>query len=151
MRRHLPDLPVCLLLFLETALFGSRGGVSGAEQRADDGGGDDVGSGAHQALNAAAAARDGEQALADAGGQPEPAGALSKVGMKLGLEGETLLDRSDAHIAEIVIQGAAMGVIEMTKALNTYDAADPHARGLASQFVVQQNEAIDRQKTFLQN
>ena len=98
-----------------------------------------------------AAARDGERALADAGGQPEPAGALSKVGMRLGLEGETLLDRSDAHIAEIMIQGATMGVIEMTKSLNTYGGADPQARGLASQFVVQQNEVIDRQKGFLEN
>ena len=29
--------------------------------------------------------------------------------------------------------------------------ADPGARGLASQFVVRQNEAIDRQKGFLEN
>ena len=98
-----------------------------------------------------AAARDGEQALSDAGGQTEPTGALAKAGMRLGLEGETLLDRSDAHIAEIMIQGATMGVIEMTKSLNTYGGADPRARGLASQFVVQQNEVIDRQKAFLEN
>ena len=95
--------------------------------------------------------REGERALEDAGGTPEPSGPVERAGMWIGLEMETLADRSDAHIAEIVIQGATMGVIEMTKALNTYDAADPHARGLASQFVVQQNEAIDRQKTFLQN
>ena len=95
--------------------------------------------------------REGEQALADAGGRAEPVGPMAKAGMWMGLEMETLADRSDAHIAEIVIQGATMGVIEMTKALNTYDAADPHARGIASRFVVQQNETIDRQKGFLEN
>lgn len=95
--------------------------------------------------------REGERALADAGGKPEASGPMARAGMWIGLEMETLADRSDAHIAEIVIQGATMGVIEMTKALNTYDAADPHARGLASQFVVQQNETIDRQKAFLMN
>ena len=95
--------------------------------------------------------REGERALADAGGKPEPTGQLAPAGMWMGIEMETLTDRSDAHIAEIVIQGATMGVIEMTKALNTYDAAEPHARGLASQFVVRQNEAIDRQKGFLEN
>ena len=94
-------------------------------------------------------ARDGEQALSRAGGQPEPVGMMSKAGRWLGLEADTLVDRSDAHIAEIVIQGATMGVIEMTKSLNAYGDADPHARGLASRFVVQQNETIDRQKTFL--
>jgi len=95
--------------------------------------------------------RRGEQALADAGGEKEPAGPLQRAGMWAGLELETMTDRSDAHIAEIVIQGATMGVIEMTKSLNTYDGADPEARGLASRFVVHQNEAIDRQKEFLQN
>ena len=95
--------------------------------------------------------REGERALIDAGGRAEPTGPMARAGMWVGLEMETLADRSDAHIAEIVIQGATMGVIEMTKSLNTYDAADPHARGIASQFVVQQSEALDRQKGFLNN
>lgn len=95
--------------------------------------------------------RESERALAKAGGSAEPVGPAAKAGMWMGLELETLADRSDGHIAEIVIQGATMGVIETTKALNTYDAADQEARGLASRFVVQQNEAIDRQKLFLEN
>ena len=95
--------------------------------------------------------RESEQALADAGGRAEPVGPMAKAGMWTGLEMQTLTDRSNAHIAEIVIQGATMGVIEMTKALNTYTGADDEARSLASRFVVQQNETIDRQKGFLQN
>ena len=93
--------------------------------------------------------RESEQALVNAGGRAEPVGPLAKAGMWAGLEMETLADRSDAHIAEIVIQGATMGVIEMTKALNSYDGADAGARDLASRFVVQQNETVDRQKVFL--
>ena len=93
--------------------------------------------------------RQSEQALINAGGKAEPVGPLAKAGMWAGLEMETLADRSNAHIAEIVIQGATMGVIEMTKALNQYDGADAGARDLASRFVAQQNETIDRQKGFL--
>ena len=93
--------------------------------------------------------RESEQALVNAGGRAEPVGPLAKAGMWAGLEMETLADRSNAHIAEIVIQGATMGVIEMTKALNQYDGADAGARDLASRFVEQQNETIDRQKGFL--
>lgn len=93
--------------------------------------------------------RQSEQALINAGGKAEPVGPLAKAGMWAGLEMETLADRSNAHIAEIVIQGATMGVIEMTKALNQYDGADVGARDLASRFVAQQNETIDRQKGFL--
>lgn len=99
----------------------------------------------------AEAQREGEQALRAAGGGEEPAGLMARAGMWMGIEAETFADRSSAHIAEIVIQGATMGVIEMTKSLNTYDGADPHARGIASDFVVRQNEAIDRQKAFLTN
>ena len=87
--------------------------------------------------------------LRQAGGSAEPSGPLEQAGMWMGLEMETLADRSDEHIAEIVIQGATMGVIEMTKALNACDSAAPVARSLASSFVVQQSEAIDRQKGFL--
>ena len=79
------------------------------------------------------------------------AGAMAKAGMWLGLETETLMDRSDAHIAEIMIQGATMGAIEMTKSLNAYDGADPSARGIASRFLVGQSESIERQKHFLTN
>ena len=93
--------------------------------------------------------RESERALMDAGGRAEPVGPLEKAGMWAGLEMQTMADRSNAHIAELVIQGATMGVIEMTKALNQYDGADAGARDLASRFVVQQNETIDRQKGFL--
>ena len=93
--------------------------------------------------------RESERALVNAGGRAEPVGPLAKAGMWAGLEMETLADRSNAHIAEIVIQGATMGVIEMTKALNGYEGADAKARDLASRFVAQQNATIDRQKCFL--
>lgn len=95
--------------------------------------------------------RTGEQALLDAGGRAEPTGPMARAGMWMGLQMETLADRSDAHIAEIVIQGATMGVIEMTKALNTYADADAGARGIATRFVAQQNRNIERQKGFLKD
>ena len=95
--------------------------------------------------------RESEQALTNAGGRAEPVGPMAKAGMWAGLEMETLTNHSSAHIAEIVIQGATMGVIEMTKALNSYVGADACARDLANRFVAQQNETIDRQMDFLRN
>ena len=95
--------------------------------------------------------KEGESALSDAGGRAEPTGPMARAGMWMGIQMETLTDRSDSHIAEILIQGATMGVIEMTKALNTYGHADPSARDLANRFVAQQNAAIERQKGFLRN
>ena len=95
--------------------------------------------------------RESERALVDAGGRAEPTGPLARAGMWMGLEMETLTDRSSAHIAEIAIQGANMGVVEMTKSLNTYAGAEPAARDMAERFVARQNETIERQKQFLKN
>lgn len=97
-----------------------------------------------------AAARDAESALASAGGHSEPVGMMQKAGMWVGTQMNTLTDRSNAHIAEMVIQGATMGIIEMTKARNTCPEADPDAARLASRFIVEQNDIIDRQKAYLQ-
>ena len=96
------------------------------------------------------AAREAESALAAAGGAPEPANPLARAGMWLGTQMNTLADRSNAHIAEMVIQGATMGIIEMTKARNTCPEADANAASLASRFIVEQNDIIDRQKAYLQ-
>ena len=95
--------------------------------------------------------RESEDALKNAGGAEEPVGAMERAGMWMGLEMETLADKSDAHIAELVIQGATMGVVEMTKALNSYGNADAHAKDIANRFVQRQNDAIERQKGFLVN
>ena len=95
------------------------------------------------------AAREAEQALERSGGKPEPVGLMAKAGMWLGTQMNTLTDTSNAHIAEMVIQGATMGVIEMTKAKNSYPDADGDVAGIASRFIVMQNDIIDRQKTYL--
>ena len=95
------------------------------------------------------AARDAENALAAAGAEPDGPNPMQRAGMWLGTQLNTLTDRSNAHIAEMVIQGATMGIIEMTKARNTCPDADADAAGLASRFIVEQNDIIDRQKAYL--
>ena len=93
--------------------------------------------------------REAEKALRSANGEPEPTGMMARAGMKLGLEINTLVDRSDDHIAEMVIQGATMGVIEMTKARNELSDAGAEAQGIASDFVALQQDGIERMKAFL--
>lgn len=93
--------------------------------------------------------RSSESALVKAGGHPEPIGPMARMGMWMGINMNTLTDRSDSHIAEIMIQGANMGIVEMTKSMNTYENADPNAKSIASNFIGQQKNIIDRQKPFL--
>lgn len=96
-----------------------------------------------------ASVRSAETALTAAGGRPEPVGPMARMGMWMGLNMNTLTDRSDSHIAEIMIQGANMGIIEITKTMNTCEKADAKARSIASNFIGQQKNIIERQKHFL--
>ena len=75
----------------------------------------------------------GQRALAEAGVGAEPPKAQDEGWTALsGRAGE----RSNADIAQIVIRGATLGVIEMTRAMNTYADADADARRIASSLIV---------------
>ena len=97
----------------------------------------------------AAAARDAEALLYDQGVKPEPKGPMARMGLWMGMQINTAMDKSNSHIADIVIQGATMGVVELTKARNTYTDAGAEAQGIASNLITKQQEAIERLKTFL--
>ena len=85
-----------------------------------------------------------EQALAEAGSAPSAGESGGWAALS-----EKARERSNADIAQIVIRGATLGVIEMTRAMDACADADADARRIASSFIVSQSAAIDRQKAFL--
>lgn len=97
----------------------------------------------------AEAVRDAETRLCDMGVHPQPKGMGTRMSMWMGMQMNTAMDRSASHIAEILIQGATMGVVEITKARNAYSDADAEAQGIASNLITRQQDAIDRLKSFL--
>ena len=94
-------------------------------------------------------AKDAEKAIADMGHHLHPKGMMERCGMRIGMEFNTMIDKTSTHIAEMLIEGATMGVVEITKAKNTFTEADAHAQGIASDMIVKQQEAIERLKSFL--
>ena len=94
-------------------------------------------------------ARDAEKAISDMGHHPHPKGMAARCSMWMGMEMNTMIDRTSTHIAEMLIEGATMGIVEMTKAKNTFTEAGAHAQGIASNMIVKQQEAIERLKGFL--
>ena len=93
--------------------------------------------------------RDAESALFDSGAQPHATNPMSRAGMWIGIKTNTLADDSAAHLAEILIQGATMGIVEMTKARNACPDAGADAHGVAAWLIERQQQAIDRMKNFL--
>ena len=97
-----------------------------------------------------AAARDAETQLSNQGINPKPNGPMARMGLWMGMQINTAVDRTSSHIADIVIQGLTMGIIELTKACNSFADAGAEAQGIASNLIAKQQESIDRLKPFLQ-
>lgn len=95
------------------------------------------------------AARDAEEKLRKLGEKADGKGPLARAGMWAGIRMNTMTDRTSSHLADIVIQGATMGVIDTTKARNEFPDADPDAQDAASRFITRQQDAIERMKEFL--
>lgn len=94
-------------------------------------------------------ARDAEQSLFATGEHPHAKGPLSRAGMWMGIRLNTITDTTSSHIADILIQGATMGVIGMTRDRSDLPDADPRAHDIASGLITAQQEAIERLKNFL--
>lgn len=57
--------------------------------------------------------------------------AVGEMGLKLGVHMNTLIDSSPSHIAEMLIEGSTMGVIDITRAQNRFTGADENVAGIA--------------------
>ena len=93
--------------------------------------------------------KDAEQHLDNIGEKPHYKGPLAKAGMWAGIAMNTATDRTNAHLADIMIQGVTMGIIEATRARNENPDAAAEAHGIASSFITAQQDSIERMKQFL--
>ena len=87
--------------------------------------------------------------LSDSGTQPKPLPAKSKVGLWMGMQMETLADKSTSHIAEIMMQGSNMAVIELTKDKKKFSGANQETMEWADAFLAMEEGGIQRMKEFL--
>ncbi len=81
---------------------------------------------------------------------PKEKGPLSQVGLWSGVQMNTIIDKSASHIAEMMMQGNSMGVIDMAKALRRYKHADKETIALGEKLIKTEEENFQRMKPFLQ-
>lgn len=80
--------------------------------------------------------------------EPHETNTMNKVMTWYGIEMKTLLDKSNSKIAELLLQGTNMGIIEGRKLLN-HKNADKEVEKLISEYVKNQEEAVEKLKEFL--
>ncbi len=83
------------------------------------------------------------------GGQPEPVGEMKKLGMKMGVTMNTMMNEETGHLAELMIKGSNMGIVQMTKVINGHRDASPETLGLAQKLINCEHDNIVRLKTYL--
>ncbi len=97
----------------------------------------------------AAVEQDAGSRLIDLGGQAEPENIMNRAGMWMGMQLNTLMDKSPSHLAEILIQGNTMGVVGLIRAKNDYPQADQNSIDLFNRMLTLQYDGIERAKSFL--
>lgn len=80
--------------------------------------------------------------------KPHKTSTMNKIMTWYGIEMKTFLDESNSKIAEILLQGLNMGVIEGRKLLN-HKECDAKTQLIVHEFVFMQEEAIETFKTYL--
>ena len=66
-----------------------------------------------------------------------------------GVQFNTITDKSNSHIAQLLIQGNTMGIIEGRKLLNNNPNADKDIRNVLNKFITIQENNVEKLKTFL--
>lgn len=61
----------------------------------------------------------------------------------------TIKDRTPSHIAEMMIQGSTMGIVDITKKLKEYNKADKDISELGNKLLKFEQQNVEQMKTFL--
>lgn len=81
---------------------------------------------------------------------PKKSSFMAKVGSNIGIMKETMMDNSDAALAQMLIEGITMGVTIMSAKISSYKKnADRKTLKLAKQFLEFQEKEIEKLKTFM--
>lgn len=56
--------------------------------------------------------------------EPREEGMMGKMGAKMGIGMKTMVDSSPSHIAELLMEGAVMGICETTRTMKSYEQQD---------------------------
>ena len=80
---------------------------------------------------------------------PKDDNPMTEVMAWTGIQMNTITDKSNSHIADMLIQGTTMGIIEGRKLLNQNPNVDQEVKQVLNTFVEMQENNVEKLKTFL--
>ena len=92
---------------------------------------------------------DAKKALNNNGYDEKGIGAMDKIKTYLMINWQTLTDKSSSHIAEMLIIGSNMGIINAVKNLKKYKNAEPSIREMMEKLLHTEENNVQQLKEFL--
>lgn len=80
---------------------------------------------------------------------PKEKNALAQTAAWGGIQMNTLFDKTPDHIAEIMIQGSVMGIIDMTRTIKQYADVPQNIKALGYELVTVEENNVQRMKNYL--
>lgn len=80
---------------------------------------------------------------------PKELNPMQKAMGWMSVEWNTMDDKSDSKISEMMLQGTNMGIIKGVKLLNNNPDADSEVKGILSEFVKFQENTVEQLKKYL--
>ena len=96
-------------------------------------------------------AADAEELLEKRGESPLEESGFSRMMAKMGIKMNTLIDKTSSHVAQMVIEGATMGMTDMTTAIREHEnkGCSESALKLARDIAEFEDKSVDKLKKFL--
>lgn len=80
---------------------------------------------------------------------PHETSTMNKVMTWYGIEMKTLMDDTTSKLAELLMQGTNMGIIEGRRLLNNNPSVAPDVKKVLNDFVVMQEDSVETLKKYL--
>ena len=92
-----------------------------------------------------------ETVVLDMGEEAKDQGILAKLGTKMSVAMNTVIDSTTSPIAEMMIQGGTMGITDALKLLREYEntSCSEKALDIARRVIKYEEETVERLKSFL--
>ena len=87
--------------------------------------------------------------LKHCGEDPKRQPLMQRAGMRMGIEMNTAMNKSSSRLAELMIKGNNMGIIDLNRAINRYSAANANAGEIANRLLATEQSALDTFKSYL--
>lgn len=89
-----------------------------------------------------------KEQLRQKGAVPRRASPMSRASIRFGVATHTLFDNSNTHIAELLINGSTMGIIDMTKAVRSIPSGQ-QSRALGKELLQFEENSVEQMKRYL--